>query len=625
MSPAQAQALLQQGLQLQNAGRPAPALACYQRLGLAVPRSFEAHHLAGTALLQLSRFAEAESALTRALTLHPRSATTAMCLGLALGYLGKLPPALQHARAATRLDPRNSETWCNLASLLILVGQLDDAASAYQQALKLSPDNPHPHTGLGRVRQLLHRPTDAIAHHTRALELDPRHDTARFARAQALQNACRDSEALADLDAHLALYPAHHEARSQRLLLLNYRTDFTREEIFAQHQSFAKHLPPPPSDSAPSPFAPRPSPGRTKLRLALLSPDLRRHSVAYFLKPLLAHLPRDRFEIFLYHDHFNEDDMSAALRAHADHWRNFVGQAPEVAAATIRADAPDILVDLAGHTGFNRLPLLAQRLAPVQISYLGYPNTTGLPTMDFRLTDAIADPADSDAFHTETLLRFAPSAWCYEPPAEAPPVSISPYAKGAPLIFGSFNNFAKLSDPTLRLWARLLDAHPGSRLVLKSPGLTRAHLDTRLRALAFPLERVVLLDPPADTAAHLALYAQIALALDPFPYNGTTTTCEALWQGIPVISLHGDRHASRVGASLLTAVGHPEWIAENETDYLHIAAKLISDPTRLATLRANLRNDLKNSPLLDHAAQSARFTEALLTAHSEKLASISVH
>jgi predicted O-linked N-acetylglucosamine transferase (SPINDLY family) len=270
-------------------------------------------------------------------------------------------------------------------------------------------------------------------------------------------------------------------------------------------------------------------------------------------------------------------------------------------------------VDLAGHTGLvGRLPLFARHLAPVQVTYLGYPDTTGLPAIGYRFTDAVADPpGDADAFATERLVRFAPTAWCYAPPAATPPAEPPGGRPAGPPVFGCFNNAGKVSDTTLALWARVLAAVPGARLKLKGRGLGEpgvcARLLERCAACGLPAGRVELLERTPDTAAHLALYHDVDVALDTFPYHGTTTTCEALWMGVPVVSLRGDRHASRVGASLLAAVGHPEWVAASADDYVRTAAALAAERPARAAVRAALQG----SPLLDHAGQSARFATAL--------------
>jgi predicted O-linked N-acetylglucosamine transferase (SPINDLY family) len=251
------------------------------------------------------------------------------------------------------------------------------------------------------------------------------------------------------------------------------------------------------------------------------------------------------------------------------------------------------------------------------VTYLGYPDTTGVPAMDFRLVDAITDPPGvADAYATERLVRFAPTAWAYAPPADAPAVADRAAGEDGPVTFGCFNNFAKVTDGLMRWWAELLAAVPGARLCLKSQGLdapaTAAHTLARLERAGIARDRVTLLGRLPGLAAHLAVYAGVDIALDTFPYHGTTTTCEALWMGVPVISVQGEHHMSRVGASLLHAVGRAEWVAADGGDFVRIAASLAADRERLSQERRGLRAAMQASPLLDHAGQARRFGEALL-------------
>jgi len=264
----------------------------------------------------------------------------------------------------------------------------------------------------------------------------------------------------------------------------------------------------------------------------------------------------------------------------------------------------------------NRLPLFARRLAPVQVTYLGYPNTTGLPAMDYRFTDAVADPAgEADRFATERLVRFAPTAWAYAPPADAPAPGAPPVLTRGHVTFGCFNNPAKITDSMLQVWARIMAAVPDSRLCLKGAGLAdpaqRQRYAACFAAVGVAPDRLELLDRTPDTTSHLACYHGIDIALDTAPYNGTTTTCEALWMGVPVVALVGDRHMARVSASLLGACEHREWAAATAADYVACAVRLATDPAGLASIRANLRGELQRSPLLDHAGQAARFGDAL--------------
>ncbi len=591
------------------AGRWADAEGIYARIHAAAREDFQINHLLGVLRHQRGRSGEALPLLKKARRLMPRSAPTAMCYGLALAALGRRDEAEAALRIAVNLDPAGAEGWVNLGAHYAVDGRTAESIGCFQRAIAATPGYAAAWTGLGAVLHLEGRSAEAIDCHSKALELEPDNRRARFGRAQALQACHRTEEAEADFEAHLRLRPEHHEARSFRLFLLNYRDDLSREALAEEHRAYGRAVE---AEIGPAPepdFGQEPSPAR-RLRIAFLSPDLRTHSVAYFLEPLLAHLDRSQFEVLLYHDHFCCDAMTEKLRERTAVLRRFAGQSHETVEKAIRADAPDVLVDLAGHTGFNRLEIFARRLAPVQLSYLGYPNTTGLKAMDYRLTDAVADPVgETDSLHTERLLRFAPTAWAYLPPPDAP-APLAP-SGGRPLTFSSFNALSKVNRSTLDLWRGVLEAVPGSRLALKSSGMNADRWRRLLDAAGIPADRSELWPMSATVAEHLARYADVDVALDPFPYHGTTTTCEALWMGVPVVSLAGDRHGSRVGASLLTAAGHPEWIAGSRADYVRIAAALAADAGLRKRLRTGLREDLKRSDLLDHPGQAARFAAAV--------------
>lgn len=652
MNPAKLQRLLQEAVTHHQAGRLDQARPLYDEVRRAFPKLFDPTHLAGLLALQQGRHTDALPLLLQATRLNPRSALAQMRLGATFNALGQAPEAERALRRATELDPKLPEAWAHLTHALRLAGKPADARVACAQHVRLQPTSIEARRHLATLtadlegfaaaipllRELTERaPDDAISwcnlglglvtlgHLTegltalqRALALQPSLAPAQAGIGFALQNAHRIPEAIAAYDAALVLSPGLADVASARLLCLNYLDTLTADALFHEHRQAGARIEADRPLRADHPAAP---PDRPRLRVAFLSPDLRAHSIAYFIEPLLRNLDPARFEIVLYHDHAKVDAVSQRLAGLATLWRNFAGVTPDRVEAQIRADAPDILVDLAGHTGFNRLPLYARRLAPVQISYLGYPNTTGLTTMDARLTDALCDPEGAaDALHTERLVRFAPTAWAYAPPPAAPaePPPIPVIANDATAVtFGSFNTPAKLSDATLRVWARLLDATPGSRLVLKGHGLDDPAVAPFLRArcsrAGISATQLHLMDRLPAAADHLAAYGLIDIALDPFPYAGTTTTCEALWQGRPVVTLRGDRHASRVGASLLTAIDRPEWIATSEDDYLRIATGLAAPENRAAlhSHSQSLRAAMLASPLCDHAGQARRLADAL--------------
>ncbi|HUG11242.1 MAG TPA: tetratricopeptide repeat protein [Opitutaceae bacterium] len=599
--------LANEALAHHRAGRLDRAAALYAKALAIEPGHFESLQLAGALALQRGFNEEAAGLLGRALALRPANPDCLVRMGAACAALGRLEEAESCARRAIAIVPQSSDAARLLGGVLVRAGKIDAAIAAFRALTNAKPNDADAWVALASAELQRGWPAVACAACERALKVNPAHATARFVLGQAQLQGHEVGAALASFSAQVAHRPQHHLARSFRLFALNYEAGISREQLFAEHREFGRAVAPARSSA----LRPARVEGR-RVRLAFLSPDLRRHAVATFLEPLVEHIDRKRFEIFLYHDHFRVDEVSRRLQARADRWCNFVGHADSAVAAVVRADAPDVLVDLAGHTHHNRMALLAQRLAPVQVNYLGYANTTGLDAMDFRFTDSVSDPeGETDALHTERLVRFAPVAWAYAPPADAPDVSPPPSAAGAPFTFGCFNNLSKVNAATLALWRRVLDAVPGSRLLIKGLRLDEARMRARLDAAGIPAERAVLLTPVASTREHLAAYSQVDLALDPHPYNGTTTTCEALWMGVPVITLRGDRHASRVGTSLVTVVGHADWSAGSEDEYVARAAALASDRVTLVAARAGLRARMAASPLLDHAGQAARFAAAI--------------
>ena len=628
MPPAQLQRLLQEAVGHHRAGRLDRAEILYRRVRAAAPRNFDAVHLSGVIALQQGRAADAAQLLARALQISPKSAVCAMRLGLALNALGRTADAEGHLRLAVELDPSFVEGWDNLAYCLKTQNKLPAAIECHLRSVTAKPEHAAGWYNYGLTLSLAGRVAEALQCHERSLAADPAYALGHYGRAQALQQSHRMPEAIAAYDRFLQSEPDHHEARSYRLFALNYVDSLSREQLFEEHLAFGRRL-----AAAPVPQFPNSRDETRRLRVAILSPDLHLHSCAYFIEPLLRQMDRGEFELYLYHDHFREDAVSQRLQGLATVWRSLVSlPGPEVA-RQIRADQPDILIDLAGHTGMtNRLPLFAPQLAPVQITYLGYPNTTGVPTMHYRFTDAIADPpGEADRFATEKLVRFSSTAWAYQPPADAPAVNEAPgRAAGGAVTFGCFNNPGKITDPLLAMWAAILQAVPGARLALKGRGLgdpaVRQRYLSRFADRGLPADRIDLLDRTADTNDHLALYHRVDIALDTFPYNGTTTTCEALWMGVPVVTLRGDRHAARVSASLLASVGRPDWIADTPEEYVNLAVGLARDPARLGFIRAGLRDALLASPLLDHAGQARLFGAALRSCwrdwcHSQAMAS----
>lgn len=602
------EALLKKAHAVHLAGRPGDAFKAYTGILRSDPYNFYALQLAGLAACQIGRLGDAVELFRRAYRINSRSGPTLMYLGSAYADLGRDTEAAESLKAALALDPENADIWLINGSFNLARRRNAEALSCYVQALKLKPGNSAALKGIGDVRQVEGHAAQAVESYRAALEFNPANTEARLGLVQMLLSCNRIGEALAECERVVKEHPENIQAQSHRLFLLNYLAGVTTERLSSEHSKFNGLFPAPPVRA----FANAREPTK-RLRVAFLSQDLRTHSVAYFLEPIIANLDAAKFEVILYHDHMSVDAVSERFRSHAALWRNFSGRPNAIVEAAIRSDAPDVIVDLAGHSGVNRLQLFARRLAPVQITYLGYPNTSGLQAMDYRFTDEVADPqGDADRMNVERLVRFSTCAWAYSPSPETY-VSGQTAAAGSRDVvsFGSFNNLAKVNEPTLRLWAEVLEAVPGSRLVLKGLAIDPERMMPLLRQAGIAADRVQMLRPAPDQASHLKCYNQVDIALDPFPYGGTTTTCEALWMGRPVVTLAGDRHSSRVGASLLSAIGKPQWIAKSPRDYVRIAAGLAANRQALRSDSEGLRYALCCSALLDHRGQARRFGEAV--------------
>ena len=646
MNPQAIAQLLAQAVAHHQAGRVAAARPLYAQIQRAAPGNFDAWHLGGLAALQAGEHGVADAQLARAIQLKPDSALALMRLGVVRAALGRLDDAAGLLQRAAVRDPKAAEPWEHLAAVERRRGRLDDAIQAaravcalrrdspeaffrvchlviarhgmggalpvLEEATRLWPENAEAWKNLGTALANLHRAGPALKALDRACRLCPGLPGLDLGLGLAFQQAGRLEDAIQAYGRVLAADPSHAEAGSARLLCLNYSDTSVASIVAEAARAYGAARP----RRGPAWRAPAFWDGARPLRVAVVSPDLRRHAVAQFFLPLLAHLPPGELEVWLYHDHPAEDAVSAELKKHAARWTNLAGLPHDAVRDRLRADAPDLLLDLAGHTGFNRLPVYAERVAPVQVSYLGYPGTTGLVEMDFRLTDALADPeGTTEAWHTEKLVRFPSCAWAFSPAPDSGVVVAPRGGAGEPVVFGSFNTPAKLSNATLRLWARVLDATPGSRLLLKGHGFdepeTAAEWRGRLAACGIDPDHVELVGRISSTGGHLALYARVDVALDPFPYHGTTTTCEALWMGRPVVTLAGVEHRSRVGVSLLSAAGHPEWIADNADSYVKIASALARDLDGRRALAASLRDQLSRGPLLDYPGQARAFASAL--------------
>lgn len=653
MKPKEIEQALAQALGHHQSGAHDEAAKGYALVRAADAKNFSAWYLAGALAFQRGdHLPEAVTLLGRARQLQPSSLECRLFLGMALADIGRHADALPHLEAALTRFTEKPEAWDNLAKVQQALGRPDKAAAALQKLSVLCPHDAVVFHRLGLAVGLAHGLAAALPHFQAATRLDPffadawastalAHFDSREGLADGLAAVFRattaDSSSLPALRAQaigqmrtyqpaaayatyermLGIDPLNLVASSGCCMLSHYLPNLKPQAVFALHkQATVNSILP--DTLVPVRAKATGKTGAKKIRLGFVSPDFHAHSVTFFLEPLLRHLDRDQFEIQLFATDSGRDAVTDRLRALADQWVALHGLADDAAVAAVRAAGPDVLVDLTGHSNQNSLALFTRRLSPVQINYLGYPHSTGLYAMDFRFVDAQSDPLGSaDLLATERLVRFAPTAWSYQPPAEAPAPARTQRSDGEGVVFASFSNFLKVTNETLALWAELLRAVPGSRLQLKSPHLddlvVAQFVRPRLTAAGIDAARVSLAGWKPAIADHLAAYNQVDIALDTFPYHGTTTTCEALWMGVPVVTLAGATHASRVGVSLLNAVGHSEWVAKDRADYIRIASELARDPVALDQARSGLREAMAASDLLDHAGQARRFSEAVLT------------
>ncbi|MBI3707931.1 MAG: tetratricopeptide repeat protein [Proteobacteria bacterium] len=627
-----------------RSGRLDEANGLYEQVLAANPDEAEALHLSALIALQRGEHDRAQARLGRAAALKPddavllndfgvalrlggraRDAAAAFArsgalksdyaeawhnLGLTHRALGELPQAAEALRRAAALRPNSVPTHSALGIVLAALGDIAGACATFRRAVELAPDSPETHNNLGLALHHAGEGEAARAALERALAIKPDFADAVFNLGVVRQKAGDFAGAQECWQRTVAIDPRHAIGRVNLLFSLQYDPAATGESLLAVARDWDALHGHPADAFRDWPNARDP---QRRLKIGYVSPDLRDHSCAYFLRPLFTAHDRGAVEVFVYAEVARPDAMSIVLRGLVDHWRATQHRPAPAVAEEIRADGIDVLVDLAGHSSGNRLDVFALKPAPLQGTWLGYAGTTGLSALDFRLTDARADPPGAEAQASERLIRLPRGFHCWQPPSWVSEPAPPPAMSAGHITFGSFNNVQKLSAPTIALWAEILRQVPDAHLVLKSNWLSRPAVADRLHA-AFAAhgvarERVQMLAWIGEPHAHMAAYHRIDIALDTFPYNGTTTTLEALWMGVPVVTLAGIHHAARVGISLLGQLGLDELIAATPAAYADIATGLAGDADRRADYRAALRRRLAASPLMD-ARGFARDVEA---------------
>ena len=565
-------------------------------------------------LQRAGRLDEAEAAYRHVLKAEPENADALNLLGVLSHQTGHGDRAVTLLQKAIALQEGNPAFHNNLGNILRDLGDAEAAIGCYRRAIDLKPDYAQGHYNLASALRPLYRLGEVIRHYDMALAYSSGSPEIHNNLANALVAQGRSEEAIPHYRRALALKPDYAKAGSNLLFALHYGPSTDAEALFDEHEnwaerhvgSFAEAVEPHGNDASPD----------RRLRIGYVSRDFRVHSVAFFAEPIIAGHDRSGFEVLCYSDAGRGDDVTARFRALADGWRDVRGLDDDALAKLVREDAVDILVDLGGHTADNRLAAFARKPAPVQVTYLGYPDTSGLGAIDYRLTDARADPPGAaDDLCSEELVRLPHGFLCYRPPEAAPEVARHRVPSNSAITFASFNDLAKLTVDIIGLWSKILLAVPASRLILKTVALaddeSRKRLGQMFADNGVAPDRIDLLGRIPSVAGHLDLYNSVDIALDTFPYNGATTTCEALWMGVPVVTLAGDRHASRVGKSLLANAGITELIAETPEAYVELATGLANDPGRLRALQRELRQRMAGSPLTDER----RFVSALEDAY----------
>ncbi len=604
--------LKRQGLAMMQSNRFAEAQALFQGICDADAEDADAWHILSSIHGMLGNLDAAGNCCRRVISLRPDHGQAHLNLGNVLYLQGDLDKAVKEYQHALRINPNDAAAHNNLGNILNTLGRIDEAAVNFRESVRLNPNNAETHSNLGNIflyykGQL----NDALACYREALRLNPNLVQAHINLGNVYTLQGKLDEALVSYQEALRHDPHNALAHSNLLFLMSYRSDSDPAKLFAEHERWGKIHGRDPSSIASHNNVP--DEGK-RLRIGYVSADFRNHPVGIFIEQVLAHHDKSRFEIFCYSNHGINDDLTTRLRGYADHWRDVLAQPDEALARQIRRDGIDILVDLAGHTAGNRLLTFALKPAPIQVTWMSYIATTGLKAIDYILGNRYIIPPQDERYYVEKVIRLPHSFLCFSPPRVSIEVSPLPAQSSGWVTFGCFNNTAKLTPAVIATWSKLLLALPRSRLFLKSGGFNDEDIRTHFQKL-FAKHGVrheqLAFAGRSPRHEYLASYHQVDIGLDPYPYNGGTTTVEALWMGVPVVTLRGDRFVGRMGESIMMNLGLEECVTDSEEAYINKAISLASDLPRLAALRSGLRDQLLNSPLCD----SIGFTRDLETAY----------
>ncbi len=584
----------------QCAGRPREAVDAYRKALSIDPSLVDAHANLAGALTAQGLYVGAEIAAKHALDLddqHP--VALANYAGSLIGQL-RFGEAIHPLSMARQKAPWRAEVWLNAGHLATAECDCVAAEQAFTKALELDPAFAEAKKGLAFVLVRQAKFDDARKLLEEYIEASPEPGNAHTMLGHIYLMAADEKRGLDMMRQGISRPNTTPHEHSTFLFDLNYLTTVAAKDVYQEHRVWAKR-----HGIHPVPSAARTQPDpQRKLRLGFVSSDFRAHSVSFFMLPLLRELDRDQFESFCYSNVRDTDPITLRFKETSQHWRDIWGSPDTSVVDQIKRDKIDILFDLGGHSADNRLGIFHHRPAPLQIAYLGYPNTTGLETIDARLVDPWTDPDDgeTDALASEKLVRLERCFLSYQPDSY-PAIGDPPCNSNAFVTFGSFNNVAKVNNELIAVWARILDQVPNSKLLMKHDAatdpLTKRRIMRAFDQCGIDTDRITFLDRTPDLVSHLECYNQVDIALDTFPYNGTTTTCEALWMGVPVVTLSGRTHAGRVGTSLLNSIDLHSCIAADKDDYCNTALSLAQTPQMLSTIRLMLRHTMMSSPLCD--------------------------
>ena len=613
LQPGMAEAQFNLAHALKAQGRTNEALEAFRRVQDFAPAVAEAHSAVALGLLELGQVEAARAACERALELKPGLVEARVNLGGALSALGRFEEAAMAYQLALALNPNLAEAHSNLGNVLQELGRPEQAVAAYRQALQRKPDFAEAHCNLGNALSDLGELDEALAAYRRALALQPGFVAAYHGAANVLRGMGRPGEAVELYQRGVRVVADDPGMWSGLLFTLNYLETAQPEAMLAAARAYGERV-----SGRAVPFMHHdnePDPNR-RLRIGLVSGDFGDHPVGYFLEKVVESLDAARLELFAYETFKRTGELNQCLRRSILHWcaASQADMSVEGLARQIRADGIDILIDLAGHTAHNRLPVFAWKPAPVQIAWLGYFATTGLAAMDYILADRWVLPSEEERGFVERPWRLPDSYYCFTPPDTPVHVGTLPSLQNGYITFGCFNKLTKVNERVIACWARVLQATPGSRLFLKSKALDNPSVtaDYRERFVRHGIDPERLrLEGASPREAYLAAYNAVDIALDPFPFPGGTTSVEGLWMGVPVLTLTGDRFIGHQGETILQSAGLPHWIAADEEDYVAKAVAFSRDPHALMTLRAGLRERLISSPLCDAPRFARHFEEAL--------------